>query len=285
MRIPCKLCGDEHAMLTTTVVDGEEIREYNCPVTPHENRERIMRESPAREYEVCPRKFAEACHNHPGEIERRMLLFAEHGIGKKWSTIAVDRLQQDALEICKETRGNLGKEMENKPRMGKPYEEYGIWRAGINKQNQDERNYMIGKLLRKPCGICGSGDHQAINQEVMKDQSTITYECPAALKEQWDPDHHPSVFRSNIELCPRKYAQMYNFDRSIIEESFPQLKESEYGKSQSPVSWYVTMRNILKVCDDQKEAGRRFKGAISGEISDEDEDDVSPIPSKKPRSL
>ena len=273
-------------MLTTTVVDGKEVMEYNCPVTPHGNREKIMRESPAREYDVCPRRFAEACHNHPGELERRIVLFAERGIGKTWSAIAVVGLQREALEICKEARSNLGEEMGSKPRMGKPYEEYELWRAGRDKRNLDERNYMLGKLLRRPCGICGSGDHQAVNQEVMGDQSSITYECPAALKEQWDPDLHPSVFRSNIEPCPMKYAQMYNFDRSIIEKSFTQLKDSEYGKSQSKISWYVVMRNILEVCDDQKESGRRFKGAISGELSDEEEDDEDPLaPSKKSRSL
>ena len=286
MNPPCRLCGDEHEMLTLRVVDGVERKVYNCPVTPHESRLKIMRESPAREYEVCSRKFAEACQFHTGEVERKLVLFMKHGIGRKWSSIAVDRFQQEVLDICDGASSKLGKEVEKKPRSTRVYNAYERQKAETNKRNQDERDYMIGKLLRKPCGICGSGDHQAINQGVTGDQSTISYECPAALKEQWDPDLHPSMFRSNIEICPYKYVQMYNFDQTAIEESFSLLKEFGCGKGQSKVSWYVMKRNMLKICDDQKEAGRWFKSEVRGEeLDEEDDSEDPPIPLKLPRSL
>ena len=106
MNPPCQLCGDDHAMLAFKVVDGRNLREFNCPVTPHESRLKIMRESPAREYDVCPRKFAEACHFHPETVGRKIELFKERGEGTRLSAIAVDRLQQEVLKFCDEVRSS-----------------------------------------------------------------------------------------------------------------------------------------------------------------------------------
>ena len=82
-----------------------------------------------------------------------------------------------------------------------------------NERLQRERNYMIRKSLKTPCTICGSNQHKAITQETPGDQSTIEYECPAALEEKWDPDLHHSVYRKNIQVCPYKFAEMFNFQK------------------------------------------------------------------------
>ena len=75
-------------------------------MTPYESRLKIMRESPAREYDVCPRKFAEECHFHPDRVGEKIALYQAHSEGARLSAIAIDRLQQEVLKICEEARSN-----------------------------------------------------------------------------------------------------------------------------------------------------------------------------------
>jgi len=131
----------------------------------------------------------------------------------------------------------------------------------LHQEEQDklEREYMIGKLLKEPCGICGSDLHKAITQSILGDQSTIDYECPAALREEWDATYHHSIFKKNTMICEYKFAQMYGFHKTMIEEAFSNLKEFGAGSRQSNLHWYLMRKRILEICDEQKEAETRFK--------------------------
>ena len=150
------------------------------------------------------------------------------------------------------------------------------WQIEAERRKEEDerlqRNYMVRKLLRHPCGICGSDQHKAITQGIEDDQSTIEYECPAALKEQWDPDTHFSIYRYNIELCPYKFAQMYGFQRETIQEAFIGLQEHGPGKYLNRVKLYMLKNTILNICDQQRESERRFKrevGSEEDELNDE----------------
>jgi hypothetical protein len=122
---------------------------------------------------------------------------------------------------------------------------------------------MVGKTLRIPCVICGSEQHRAITQAVENDQSTIAYECPAAFQEQWNPDLHFLTYIDNIALSPYKFAQMYSFQKDIINEAFSDLRDHGYGKSHSKKRWRALKMDILNICDVQTEAERRFKRTLS----------------------
>lgn len=135
--------------------------------------------------------------------------------------------------------------------------------------NRAQRAYMVEKSLRYPCIICGSEHHKAISQGIAGDQSTIEYECPAALQEKWDPDLHYSTYMSNVALDRYKFAQMYSFQRDQIVEAFVNLKQYGYGKTHSKMRWFVLRQEILKICDEQKEAESRFTRHI--EEMDEEE--------------
>ena len=139
-------------------------------------------------------------------------------------------------------------------------------------ENRAERRYMVNKLLKLPCKICGSNEHKTITQQVEGDQSTIQYECPAALQENWNPFLHHSVYNRNIELCPSKFSEMYGFQKAVIMEKFNELKEYGFGGRISSVRWYVLKESILKICDEQNEACRRFKREVPNKEDEEDYD-------------
>jgi len=137
-------------------------------------------------------------------------------------------------------------------------------------KDKAQRQYMIGKLLTAPCGICGSFDHKAITEDIAGDQNTIKYECPAALQEEWDTELHHSVFRKNIAICPYKFAQMFSFQKDMIIAAFPNLKEHGCGKYDHQIRWYLFRTKILEICEEQKEYESRFKREIPTKEDDED---------------
>jgi len=144
--------------------------------------------------------------------------------------------------------------------------------AEEEEKDRAERAYMIGKLLRMPCGICGSVEHKAITEGITGDQSTIEYECPAAFQDQWDPGLHRSIFQKNITVDPYKFAQMFSFQKDLVEAAIPNLKEFGSGKYDHQIRWFLLKKHLLEICDEQKECERRFKRDTRVMETDEDDE-------------
>jgi len=103
---PCRICGDEHGMLKRVWKGTNRGYDYNCPVALRNDWQAAKRERPSRERDFCPHKFAEECHYDPDTVARKILLYAQHGEGVTLSAIAIDRKQQEILNICDEVRSS-----------------------------------------------------------------------------------------------------------------------------------------------------------------------------------
>jgi hypothetical protein len=77
---------------------------------------------------------------------------------------------------------------------------------------------------------------------------------------------------SNVALDRYKVAQMYSFQRDQIVEAFVNLKQYGYGKTHSKMRWFVLRQEILKICDEQKEAESRFTRHIEEMDGEETEE-------------
>ena len=88
------------------MTDGRSGHCYNCPVAMCDDWVLARRERPTREYEVCPRKFAEVCHFDHETVLIKIRLFKDKGEGYCMSDAAVERLQQEVFRICDEVRNS-----------------------------------------------------------------------------------------------------------------------------------------------------------------------------------
>ena len=93
-------------MLQRAMIEGRRKYSYNCPVARCDDWMIACRERPSREYEICPRKFAEVCHFDGETVLIKTRLFKDKGEGYCRSEAAIESFQREVLQICDEVRSS-----------------------------------------------------------------------------------------------------------------------------------------------------------------------------------